>query len=163
MRVYSHSYWLVILVQPIAAECWREGGGKLSRILGKNTIFNEHPVAALIQLSQELIIAAKLGQFKGTILLITSCSERINVLKKVYWKLCTFDRNSKTVPLKQILVDNTIEVDGGGPNKVRAERDKPASAFQPTSTQIGMKTCWMESGEMIPIVDLIQQAFHLIS
>ena len=23
MRVYSHSYWLVIVVQPIAAECWR--------------------------------------------------------------------------------------------------------------------------------------------
>ena len=45
MRVYSHSYWLVIFfLQPIAAECWRERGGKLSRILEKNTIFNEHPV-----------------------------------------------------------------------------------------------------------------------
>ena len=44
MRVYSHSYWLVIFVQPIAAECWRGRGGKLSRILGKNTIFTEHPV-----------------------------------------------------------------------------------------------------------------------
>ena len=33
------------IVQPIAAECWRGRGGKLSRILGKNTIFNEHPVA----------------------------------------------------------------------------------------------------------------------
>ena len=42
MQVYSHSHWLVIFVQPIAAEFWR--GGKLSRILGKNTIFNEHPV-----------------------------------------------------------------------------------------------------------------------
>ena len=31
-------------VQPIAAECWRGRGGKLSRILGKNTILNEHPV-----------------------------------------------------------------------------------------------------------------------
>ena len=31
-------------VQPIAAECWRGRGGKLSRILGKNAIFNEHPV-----------------------------------------------------------------------------------------------------------------------
>ena len=31
-------------VQPIAAECWRGRGGKLSRVLGKNTIFNEHPV-----------------------------------------------------------------------------------------------------------------------
>ena len=37
MRVYSHSYWLVIFVQPIAAECWRGRGGKLSRILGKKT------------------------------------------------------------------------------------------------------------------------------
>ena len=35
MRVYSHSDWLVIFVQPIAAECWRGRGGKLSRILGK--------------------------------------------------------------------------------------------------------------------------------
>merc|ERR1711860_278717 len=31
-------------VQPIGAECWRGRGGKPSRILGKNTIFNEHPV-----------------------------------------------------------------------------------------------------------------------
>ena len=31
-------------VQPIAAECLRGRSGKLSRILGKNTIFNEHPV-----------------------------------------------------------------------------------------------------------------------
>ena len=44
MRVYSHSHWLVIFVPPIAAECWRGRGGKLSTILGKNTIFNEHPV-----------------------------------------------------------------------------------------------------------------------
>ena len=45
MRVYSHSYWQAIFVQPIAAECWCGRGGKLSRILGKkNTIFNEHPV-----------------------------------------------------------------------------------------------------------------------
>ena len=28
-----------------AAECWRGRGGKLSRILEKNKIFNEHPVA----------------------------------------------------------------------------------------------------------------------
>ena len=33
-------------VQPIAAECWRGRGGKLSRIRGKNTNFNEHPVHA---------------------------------------------------------------------------------------------------------------------
>ena len=32
MRVYSHSYWLVI-----AAERWRGRGGKLSRNLGKKT------------------------------------------------------------------------------------------------------------------------------
>ena len=44
MRVYSHSYWLVVFVQPIAAESWRRRGGKLSSVLGKNTIFNEHPV-----------------------------------------------------------------------------------------------------------------------
>ena len=45
MRVYSHSYWLVIFAQPIAADCWRGGGGKLLRIHGeKNTIINEHPV-----------------------------------------------------------------------------------------------------------------------
>ena len=31
-------------VQPIAAECWRGRGGKLSRILGKNKIFPKHPV-----------------------------------------------------------------------------------------------------------------------
>ena len=31
-------------VQPIAAECWRGRAGKLSRILEKKTIFNEHPV-----------------------------------------------------------------------------------------------------------------------
>ena len=42
MRVYSHSYWLVIFVQPIAAECWRGTGGKLSR--KKTTIINEPPV-----------------------------------------------------------------------------------------------------------------------
>ena len=35
--------WL-FFVQPIAAKCWRVRGGKLSRILGKNTILNEHPV-----------------------------------------------------------------------------------------------------------------------
>ena len=34
-------------VQPIAAECWRGKSGKLSRILGKDTIFNEHPVSAI--------------------------------------------------------------------------------------------------------------------
>ena len=35
----------VFFVQPIAAECRRGGrGGKLSRTLGKNTIFNEHSV-----------------------------------------------------------------------------------------------------------------------
>ena len=34
-------------VQPIAAECWRGRGGKLSRILGNNTIFNEQPVCLL--------------------------------------------------------------------------------------------------------------------
>ena len=32
MRVYSHSYKLVFFLQPIAAECWRGRGGKLSRI-----------------------------------------------------------------------------------------------------------------------------------
>ena len=43
LRMYSHSYWLVIFVQPIAAECWRGRGGKLSRILGKNTfIYKVH-------------------------------------------------------------------------------------------------------------------------
>ena len=31
-------------VQPIAGERWRGTGGNLSRILGKNTIFNEQPV-----------------------------------------------------------------------------------------------------------------------
>ena len=35
--MYSHSSWLVIFVQPIAAECWRGRVGKLSRILGKKT------------------------------------------------------------------------------------------------------------------------------
>ena len=54
-------------MQPIAAECWRERDGKLSRILGKNTIFNEHPVAALTQSSQELVAAAKLGQLNNSI------------------------------------------------------------------------------------------------
>ena len=34
-------------VQPIAAKCCRGRGGKLSRILGKNTISNEHPVDIL--------------------------------------------------------------------------------------------------------------------
>ena len=37
MRVYSHPYWLLFFVQPKAAECWRERGGKLSRILEKTT------------------------------------------------------------------------------------------------------------------------------
>ena len=41
MRMHSHSYWLVIFVQPIAAECRRGRGGKLSRILWKKTICNE--------------------------------------------------------------------------------------------------------------------------
>ena len=56
MRVYSLSYWLVIFVQPIAAECRRGRGGKLSRILGKNTKFNKHPVSYLIwkELSQAI-------------------------------------------------------------------------------------------------------------
>ena len=40
------SYWLIIFVQTIAVECWRGRGGKLSRIFGKNTIFDEHPVCA---------------------------------------------------------------------------------------------------------------------
>ena len=31
----SHSFWLLIFVQPIAAQCWRGRGGKLSRILEK--------------------------------------------------------------------------------------------------------------------------------
>ena len=44
MRVYSHSCWLVICCTTNSTECWRGRGGKLSRILGKNTIFNEHPV-----------------------------------------------------------------------------------------------------------------------
>ena len=26
MRMYSHSYWLVFFVQPLAAECWRGKG-----------------------------------------------------------------------------------------------------------------------------------------
>ena len=45
MRVYSNSYWLVIFF--VAAECWRGRGGKLSRIFGKNTIFNERPVSEI--------------------------------------------------------------------------------------------------------------------
>ena len=44
MRVYSHSYWLANSVQPIATECLRGRGGKIMKILGKNTIFPEHPV-----------------------------------------------------------------------------------------------------------------------
>ena len=38
-RVFSHSYsgWKFFL-QPIAAECWRGRGGKMSRILGKPII-----------------------------------------------------------------------------------------------------------------------------
>ena len=40
---YSHSYWLTIFVQPIAAQCWRWRGRKIQTILGKNTISNEHP------------------------------------------------------------------------------------------------------------------------
>ena len=32
-------------VQPIAVERWRGRGGKLGKILGKNTIFNEQPVS----------------------------------------------------------------------------------------------------------------------
>ena len=51
MRVYSHYYLRVIFVQPIAAECWRGRGGKLLRILGKNTIFHEHPLLMLHGLS----------------------------------------------------------------------------------------------------------------
>ena len=39
MQAYTHSYWLVIFVQPIAAESWRGRCGKLSRFFG-NTIFN---------------------------------------------------------------------------------------------------------------------------
>jgi len=39
--------WL-FYVQPIAAECWRGRTGRLSRILGKNTIFNEHPVVFFV-------------------------------------------------------------------------------------------------------------------
>ena len=35
MRVYSHSYCLVVFVQPISG--WRGRGGKLLRILGKKT------------------------------------------------------------------------------------------------------------------------------
>ena len=35
---------MVFFVQLIAAECWQGRGGKLTRILGKNTIINEHPV-----------------------------------------------------------------------------------------------------------------------
>ena len=34
-----------LLLQPIAAECWRGRGGKLSRILRNKAIFNEHPVS----------------------------------------------------------------------------------------------------------------------
>ena len=52
MWVYSHSYWMVFFVQPIAAECWQGRGGKLSRILEKKpTIFNEHPVYSNIHLA----------------------------------------------------------------------------------------------------------------
>ena len=40
----THPIGWNFFVQPIAAECWRGRGGKLLRILGKNTIFNEHPV-----------------------------------------------------------------------------------------------------------------------
>ena len=50
MRVHTHSYWLVIFVQPIAAECRWGRGGKLPRILGKktqylmNTLYNRPPL-----------------------------------------------------------------------------------------------------------------------
>ena len=46
MRVYSHFYWIVIFLQPIPDDGWRRRGGKFSKTLGKNTIFNniEHPV-----------------------------------------------------------------------------------------------------------------------
>ena len=43
MRV-SHSYWLAIFVQPIAAQCWRSRGHKILKILRK-----EHP-ACLVYL-----------------------------------------------------------------------------------------------------------------
>ena len=49
IAVYSHSYWLVFFVQPIAAKSWRGRGGKLSRILEKNTKFNEHLVLYILK------------------------------------------------------------------------------------------------------------------
>ena len=33
----THSYWLVVFVPLIAADCWRGRGAKLSRIIGKKT------------------------------------------------------------------------------------------------------------------------------
>ena len=57
MRVYSHSYLLIIFVQPIAVACWRGRGRKLSRILEKkHTIFNEHPVQKFISFHIEHFI-----------------------------------------------------------------------------------------------------------
>ena len=43
-------------VQQIAAEWWRGRGGKLKRILGKNTIFKEHPAVYSIANFQLLTI-----------------------------------------------------------------------------------------------------------
>ena len=59
-------------VQPIAAECWRGRGGKLSRILGKNTIFNEHPV-----LQQLKICLSQIIFFKDQMTSIDNSSEHL--------------------------------------------------------------------------------------
>ena len=46
LRVYSHSYWPTIFVQPIAALfAWR-GRGRQKFVEKKATIFPEHPVDA---------------------------------------------------------------------------------------------------------------------
>ena len=62
MRVQSQSNWLVIFC---TTNCRRGRGGILSRIVGKNTIFNEHPVHHILGDSDGLIIEIKTKYFSN--------------------------------------------------------------------------------------------------
>ena len=80
--VHSHSYWLVIFVQPIAAECWRRIGGKLSRILWeKNNILWTPCTLILIFYSfiQNYFIELKIKIHPN--LFILNCADHICLLK----------------------------------------------------------------------------------
>ena len=89
MRAYSHSYWLVIFVQPKAAEYWRGSGGKLSNILGKKQYLINTLYLFVHRKTGIVFCLCKFAHLCLFNVLVSFVKKSSNVFSQLGWEFCT--------------------------------------------------------------------------